>query len=286
MEFEKPIPGIMKTTWLQLAVLAVMIVALSSALSACGDDSGKPSSVKAFAQGLTGNWQAPGSGTYTNPAYTGSELYLKIFIKNDGSFRGDWGQYFCAAYPGAYGISIYSCTPTGIKPVSGRFGPEGQGTIELVSLGSSTFTWKTPPSADELAIELPKNWQGETAVLYRARLTRDGKLKPAVAPGEEGPLLSANVLYREFKKDQNAALASHGGKTLALEGRRGNLIPLSDGGAAVHVPDGYTDRALVLSFRNLSEVSGISEGAVFRFTCTVEGFDYQYLHLENCSLAR
>ena len=125
-------------------------------------------------------------------------------------------------------------------------------------------------------------------MLYRARMTRDGKPRPAAAaaPGSEGPLLSAVALYREFRKDEQTALAQHGGKTLVLEGLRGDFISLSDGGAAIHVPDGFQPRALVLSFRDRREVSGIEEGAKFRFRCRVESFDYQYVHLEDCSVVR
>ena len=94
------------------------------------------------------------------------------------------------------------------------------------------------------------------------------------------------ALYREFAKDANAALARHGGKPLVLEGLRGNLIALSDGGAAIHVPDGSQPRALVLYFRDLREASGLGEGTRFRFRCTVKNFDYQYVQLDDCSLVR
>jgi hypothetical protein len=233
----------------------------------------------------TGHWQSPGSGTYTNPAMTGAEMYLNIDVANDGSFRGVWGRYFCTAYPGAYGISMYSCTRQGSNRVTGHFRPDRRGEIALDKLGRSAFTWNRP-SAGELAIDLPKNWQGDNRILYRARMTRDGKIKPATAPGSEGPVLSAVALYREFKQNEAAALARYRGKTLVLEGLRGALIELSDGGAAIHIPDGFTARALVLTFADLNEVRGIPEGAKFRFRCTVESFDYQYVHMENCSVVR
>ena len=160
--------------------------------------------------------------------------------------------------------------------------------IDLGRLGRSAFSWAAP-AVDELAIDLPKNWQGGDAILYRARLTRDGKGKPATAtpPARDaGPVLSANALYREFNQDSTAALGRYAGKTLVLEGRRGTLIPLSDGGAAIHIADGFTSRALVLVFGYLREVNGISEGEQFRFTCTVESFDYLYVHMEDCSIVR
>jgi hypothetical protein len=180
---------------------------------------------------------------------------------------------------------MYSCTPTGRNRVSGRFGPGRGGTIMLDNLGRSSFSWNRP-RAGELAIDLPKNWQGDEQILYRARMTRDGKIKPATAPGSEGPVLSAVALYREFKQNETAALARYRGKTLVLEGLRGALIELSDGGAAIHIPDGFTARALVLIFADLNEVRHIPEGAKFRFRCTVAGFDYQYVQMENCSIVQ
>jgi hypothetical protein len=51
---------------------------------------------------------------------------------------------------------MYSCSLTGSNRVSGRFDPGRQGVIDLEQLGRSAFTWSAP-SADELAIDLPKN---------------------------------------------------------------------------------------------------------------------------------
>jgi hypothetical protein len=217
-------------------------------------------------------------------------LYLKIDVSADGSFRGEWGEYFCSgASVGAFGIMTFPCRLSGkSEPVSGRFGPGRQGMIDLGRLGRSAFSWVSP-AVDELAIDLPKNWQSNDAILYRARLTRDGKRRPATGTppaGDAGPLLSANAIYREFTQDANAALGRYAGRTLVLEGRRGTLIPLSDGGAAIHIADGFTSRALVLVFGHLSEVNGISEGEPFRFRCTVESFDYLYVHMKDCSLVR
>ena len=250
----------------------------------------------AFAQGAAvpvGNWQSPTNQTFANPlhpALTGGEMYLKIDVAADGSFRGEWGEYFCASTLGAYGVLAATCRVAGkSERVSGRFGPGRQGVIDLGPRGRSTFTWSTP-AADELAVDLPKNWLGSEALLYRARLTRDGRRKSdgaTTSPAPDaGPLLSAVALFREFKQDERAALARHAGKRLELEGRRGTLIELSDGGAAIHVPDGFTSRALVLTFADLKQVASISEGARFRFACTVESFDYQYVHLKDCAIVR
>ena len=258
-----------------LARLTIVMAWAAMALAACGAAPAVP----------TGHWQSPGGGTYTNPYMTGAEMHLNIDVASDGSFRGAWSRYFCTAYPGAYGIATYSCTMTGSERVSGRFAPDGSGEIELDTVGRSAFTW-TQQSAGELAIDLPKNWQGDPQVLYRARMTRDGKIKPPTAPGSEGPVLSAVELYRAFKQDEATALARYRGQTLELEGLRGALIELSNGGAAIHVPDGFTARALVLTFADLNEVRDIAEGAKFRFRCTVASFDYQYVHMQDCSIVR
>src|SRR5687767_6315729 len=144
----------MNATWIQQAVLAGAIAA----------------AVRAFAQEPQlpmGKWRSTGWETYTNPGLTSAGLYLDIDVARDGSFRGTWAQYFCTVQPGAYGVAVYSCSmnPTGSKPASGRFGPGRQGVIDLEQLGRSSFTW-TAASTDELAIDLPRNWQGD-AVLYR-----------------------------------------------------------------------------------------------------------------------
>ena len=232
-----------------------------------------------------GNWQSATSETITwalHPALSGGELYLKIDVSSDGSFSGEWGEYFCSG-----GAPYFSCRLSGkSERVSGRFGPTGEGLIDLGRLGRSSFNWSAP-AVNELTFVLPRNWQGADAKLYRARMTRDGKgtSTPATPPaGDAGPLSSAVALYREFKQDEKTALKRYVGRTLTLEGRRGTLIELSDGGAAVHIADGFTSRALVLVFRDLKPVSGIGEGAPFRFTCTVEGFDYQYVHMKDCLL--
>ena len=234
-----------------------------------------------------GNWQSVASETITwalHPRLSGGELYLKIDVSSDGSFRGEWGEYFCSG-----GAPYFSCRLSGkSERVSGTFGPNRQGVIDLGRLGRTTFNWSAP-AANELAIDLPRNWQGADAKLYRARMTRDGTGKPPTVtpPGNDaGPLSSAVALYREFKQDEKSAIKRYLGRTLVLEGHRGTLIELSGGGAAVHIADGFTSRALVLVFRDLKSVSGISEGAPFRFTCTVDSFDHQYVELDDCSIVR
>lgn len=238
-----------------------------------------------------GNWQSARHATYTNPFLAGSEFFLDVEITADGAFRGFWGQYICLTSTGAYGVNMISCSlQSGGGAASGKLAPGGTGEIELSRLGRSTFVW-TSRTADEVSIELPKKWQGgEESILYKSRLWRKGK-----APGSAGPSgpppppdtdspLSANLVYREFVKDTDAALKKYAGKTIVLEGRRGKLINLSAGGVAIHVPDGYQPRAMVLMFPDARQAKGISEGAKFRFKCLLESFDYYYVHLQTCAV--
>lgn len=236
-----------------------------------------------------GNWQSARNDTFTSPLHpvvTRAEFYLNIDVAADGSFRGQWGEYTCVPSIGAYGINTIPCRSSGTNGrVSGSFGAAGRGVIELEKLGRSEFTWNAP-SASELAIDLPKNWRGSEAVFHRARMTRDGKPRPDPLKADEGPLLSAPALYREFLKDEKGALERNKGRTLVLEGRRGTFVQMSGGGAAIHVPDGFQPRALVLIFPNANEVSGISEGTPFRFRCAFDDWAYQYVHLNNCTVVR
>lgn len=237
----------------------------------------------------SGSWISARHATYTNPFLSGSEIHLDINIAADGSFRGLWKQYICLVSTGAYGMNIISCSlQPGGGPASGRLVAGGKGEIELDKLGRSTFQW-TSRSADEFVIELPKNWQGaDSSILYKSRLWRKGKepasagpTGPPPAPDASAPL-SANLMYREFVKDTAEASKKYVGKTVVLEGRRGTLIDLSAGGAAVHIPDGYQPRSMVLTFPDPRPVKGIAESAKFRFRCIVEKFEYAYVHLQNC----
>lgn len=160
-----------------------------------------------------GNWQSVRNETYTSPLHpvvTRAEFYLNIDVASDGSFRGQWGEYTCVPSIGAYGSSTYPCRSSGSSGrVSGGFDSAGQGVIELEKLGRSALNWSTP-SINEMAIDLPRNWQGSQAVFHRARMTRDGKPKPASPKPDEGPLLSAPALYREFLKDEKDARTVQG----------------------------------------------------------------------------
>jgi hypothetical protein len=236
-----------------------------------------------------GNWRSVTNDTFTSPLHpvvTRAEFYLNIDVASDGSFRGQWSEYSCVPSIGAYGYNTFPCRAAASSGrVSGNLGPAGQGVIEMEKLGRSAFDWSTP-SINELEIALPRNWQGSQAVFHRARMTRDGKPKPAAPRLDEGPLLSAPALYREFLKDGNGTLARYKGRTVVLEGLRGTLIQMTGGGAAIHVPDGYQPRALVLLFPRMSDVSGIAEGAQFSFSCRVDDWAYQYVHLDNCTVVR
>jgi hypothetical protein len=110
----------------------------------------------------------------------------------------------------------------------------------------------------------------------------------ADSPGGGAPrMLSANVLYRAFEEDEVDAANRYAGRFVTLEGLCGNVILLSDGiSAAVHIPDRHIPNALILSFPNRNELSGVSKGQRFVFTCGVRKFEYLKLWLEDCHLGR
>ena len=177
-----------------------------------------------LAQQLTpaaGNWQSARNDTFTSPLHpvvTRAEFYLNIDVANDGSFRGEWGEYACVPSIGAYGYSTFPCRSSiSNGRVSGKFGPAGQGVIELQRLGRSGLNWSTP-SINELAIDLPRNWQGSEAVFHRARMTRDGKPRPPSPKPDEGPLLSAPALLPRVSERREDDAPPLQGCELVLEG--------------------------------------------------------------------
>jgi hypothetical protein len=97
-----------------------------------------------------------------------ADFFLEITIASDGGFRGSWARYPCVVPP-TYGI--WSCGKGSIEgAASGQLDASGTGWIELERLGRSHLAW-TARSASELALELPRDWQGDR-VLYRATVKR------------------------------------------------------------------------------------------------------------------
>lgn len=112
--------------------------------------------------------------------------------------------------------------------------------------------------------------------------SKQAEERPAVVGG----LLSANALYRAFRRDEGDASARYVGQTLVLEGLRGEVIRMSDGvSAAVHIPDPLNSKALVLWFPDRAQLAGIDAGAQFRFRCRIQKFDHQIVWMDNCSVA-
>lgn len=107
------------------------------------------------------------------------------------------------------------------------------------------------------------------------------------AGGAAPRILSANALYRAFEENEIDAANRYAGRFVTAEGLCGNVIPLDDGvSAAVHIPDRRTPNALILSFSDRNELSGVRKGQRFVFTCEVKKFDYLKLWLEDCHLGR
>jgi hypothetical protein len=106
---------------------------------------------------------------------------------------------------------------------------------------------------------------------------------PNTAAGANLP--SANALYREFQDNPVDATDRYAGRAVVLEGLRGEMILLSDGvQAAVHVADGRTTNALILSFSDRNQLRGINRGQRFRFKCVVEKYQYATVWMEDCSI--
>lgn len=99
-------------------------------------------------------------------------------------------------------------------------------------------------------------------------------------------LLSANALYREFQNNPVDASAKYVDQTVALQGRRGEVVLLPDGvGAAVHIADGGRSKALILNFPDRKQLTGLDRDAVFRFKCTVMKYELGTVWMQGCSIA-
>jgi hypothetical protein len=127
-----------------------------------------PASAGASAATTTaGRWVSDPWASYTNAAMTSSSFYLEIATVNDGGFSGSWARYVCLTQ--TYGI--WSCGKDQSEgAATGRLEANGTGWIQLERLGRSTLVW-TAKSANELAIELPRNWQS-AGVLFKSTVKR------------------------------------------------------------------------------------------------------------------
>lgn len=97
--------------------------------------------------------------------------------------------------------------------------------------------------------------------------------------------LSANALYREFQNNPVDASAKYVDQTVALQGRRGEVVLLPNGvEAAVHIADGGRSSALILSFPDRKQLTGLDKDAVFRFKCTVTKYEFRTVWMDGCSV--
>jgi hypothetical protein len=245
-----------------------------------------------------GRWLSRSGLETANPLMAAAEMYLDITIARDGTFRGRWAEYLCAARIGAFGYTVYHCTldrGTG-GAVSGTIDGSGGGVAELAKWGRHPLVVK-PVDSDEFVVELPQGWRGQALEGYRARLRRQGAPAKPIRPespqrptdtDDSGEVLSANALFREFATDATAAERSHIGKVMTLEGRvSAEVIMMSDGSsAAVHISDGFRSNALILEFPDRKDVAGVTEKTKLRFRCTVKRYEYEILWLDQCSIVR
>ncbi len=112
--------------------------------------------------------------------------------------------------------------------------------------------------------------------------------KTAVAARKSASnFLSANALHREFHNYPVDASNRYVGKTVTLEGLRGDMILTSDGvQAAVHIVDGSQSNALILVFSDRNQLKDINQGERFRFKCTVGKYEYSIVWMDDCSIVR
>ena len=85
-----------------------------------------------------GNWQSVTNETYTSPLHpvlTGAELYLKIDVSNDGSFRGEWREYSCFGSVGEFG------TPTSRVALTGKASAFPADSARVVRVSSTWGGW-------------------------------------------------------------------------------------------------------------------------------------------------
>jgi hypothetical protein len=127
----------------------------------------------------------------------------------------------------------------------------------------------------------------EFKTVWLSFCTRPGAPTAGSGPEDGGNQVpSANLLYREYVADARSAGARYDGNPVELEARRGDVIELSSGGAAVHIADDGKRNAVVAAFRDASAVAGIGPGELFRLRCRVEKFEYLILWLEACEIAQ
>ena len=109
---------------------------------------------------------------------------------------------------------------------------------------------------------------------------------PAVTQAS-ADIMSANAIYREFQDNAVDATNRYEGRSVNLEGLRGDLVLISDGvQAAVHIADRAKPNALILTFPDRNLVRGIERGERFRFRCTVDKYEFGIVWMDDCSIER
>jgi hypothetical protein len=99
-----------------------------------------------------------------------------------------------------------------------------------------------------------------------------------------GSVLSANRLYREFKDNPVDATHKYQGKTVALEGRVGQIIPLDHGEAAVHFPD-EEPNSIIATFPRQDDLRGIQAGDKIQLQCAFDKYADKRVLMSFCTLA-
>jgi hypothetical protein len=122
---------------------------------------------------LAGAWQS--ARTCTRPL-PGQDFFLDVEFRKDGTFEGVYATYDWLPHD-ALGPSVVPATSRGSrsKKTEWAFGrldlATMRGEITLGRVGRSTFVASLAQNG-ELTIELPKEWHGEPAILFRSVISR------------------------------------------------------------------------------------------------------------------
>jgi hypothetical protein len=107
---------------------------------------------------------------------------------------------------------------------------------------------------------------------------------PRAGEGTSVSILSANRLYREFNDNPVDATHKYQGKTVALEGLVGQIIPLDHGEATVHIPDDGK-RAIIATFPRQDDLRGVHVGDKIQLQCAFDKYEFKTVWMRFCTLA-
>lgn len=120
------------------------------------------------------------------------------------------------------------------------------------------------------------------------------RLSSRTGAGTSASNLSANRLYREFRDNPIDATNKYRGKTVAVEGLVGKIIPSDHGDATVHIPDhsdaavnpNDANRAIIATFPRQDDLRGIRTGEKIQLQCAFDKYEFNSVSMSFCTLAK